>query len=464
MDPHVESKSTIGIVVSRADAASVAIGEQLRAVADWNRTTDETRPDTAGGGTVWRTSGFELREFDALHLELDRVADAFADPAFVVFVSKHAGDTGKFLSAHHTGNFGPAEAGGVAGAFAEACPNVHSRVVVALSEYAPPTYDVGMECTHHGPTEVGRPSLFVELGSSEAEWNDPAGARAVARAVLDLRGVSPARERQVVGFGGGHYVPRFERIVEKTDWAVGHIGADWALDAMGKAENNRDVIERAFDRSGATRAVVEGDKPELRRVIDNLGYRIVSETWLRETMDVSLELVARAEAELGTVDDGIRFGEPARTGTESGNAIIDRLPGELLAESEGIDRERTREIVDRHALAFDTHESGTRLAGRVLLENAADRERIVEGFAGILETKYETVERRDGEIVVHETAFDPQAASAAGVPEGPKFGRLANGDAVTVDGAVIEPETVHAKRERRFAQRVTRTGQKGKDK
>src|SRR5699024_11344954 len=63
---------------------------------------------------------------------------------------------------------------------------------------------------------------------------------------------------------------------------------------------------------------------ELRRVIDALGHRVVSETWLRETTDVSLELVARAEAELGNVDDGIRFGEPARTGTESDTAIIDR--------------------------------------------------------------------------------------------------------------------------------------------
>src|SRR5699024_1047103 len=174
------------VVVSRADPASVAIGEQLLAIAGWERTTDETRPDSAGGGTVYRTPGFCLREFEALHLELDRVADAFADPAFVVFVSKHAGETGKFLSAHHTGNFGPAEAGGLAGAFAQACPNAHSCVVSALSEYAPPAYDVGMECTHHGPTEVGCPSLFVELGSSAAEWNDPAGARAVARAVLDL--------------------------------------------------------------------------------------------------------------------------------------------------------------------------------------------------------------------------------------------------------------------------------------
>ena len=289
----------IGIVVSRADRASSHIGEHLRDLADWTAEEDDTRADADGGGTVLRTTGFELRAFDALHLEIEGVADAFDDPDLVVFASKHAGDTGRFLTAHHTGNVGPAEFGGEANAFAEAAPNVHARVLRTLTNHAPENYDVGMECTHHGPTDVGCPSLFVELGSSEEEWEDPTGARAVAKAILDVDGANPHRERQVVGFGGGHYVPRFERIVRETDWAVGHIGADWALDAMGPVGNHPAVVERAFERSGATRAVVEGTKPELRAVVADLGYRVVSETWLRETTGVPLSLVERAENEIG---------------------------------------------------------------------------------------------------------------------------------------------------------------------
>ncbi|EMA53154.1 hypothetical protein C450_07567 [Halococcus salifodinae DSM 8989] len=52
--------------------------------------------------------------------------------------------------------------------------------------------------------------------------------------------------------------------------------------------------------------------------------------------------------------------------------------------------------------------------------------------------------------MARETAFDPAAARDAGVPEGPAFGRLADGEAVTVDGRTIEPEGVHERRERRF--------------
>ena len=53
-------------------------------------------------------------------------------------------------------------------------------------------------------------------------------------------------------------------------------------------------------------------------------------------------------------------------------------------------------------------------------------------------------------LVARETAFDPAAARDAGVPEGPAFGCLAAGEAVTVDGETVEPAAVHTRRKRRF--------------
>jgi D-aminoacyl-tRNA deacylase len=447
---------SLAIVVSRADPASMTIGEQLRECVEWEHTIDDTRPDGAGQN-VYRAPSVEMREFDDLHLDLTNVAEAFTDPRMVVFASKHAGDTGPLLTAHHIGNFGPAEAGGQDGEFAAAAPNAHAEVLDSLAEYAPAGYEVGMECTHHGPTEVGAPSLFVELGSGESEWNDPEGACAVARAILDLRDVAPDHERHIVGFGGGHYVPRFERVVRETGWAVGHIGADWALDAMGSV--NDDVIQRAFERSGAERALVEGERPELEDAIEDLGYRVVSETWLRETTGVPLDFVAEAEHRLTSVDDGLRFGAPATEG--SGDPEHWRLPPALLAEAEGIDAAAARETVERNALAFETEQSGSRLGGRALVDAAA-RESILDALVGVLREKYDTVEREGNAVVARETAFSPERAEEMGVPEGPKFGRLAAGESVSVDGRTIDPESVHVERERRF--RLDGRAAKGKDK
>lgn len=427
----------IGIVVSRADSASELIGEQLLELADWREREDPNRPDEEGGGSYYTLefdgTNFELRTFEEWHLELDGIAAAFSAPDLVVFASRHSGETGPLLTAHFTGNFGPAEFGGEDGELAAACPATHEQLVEGFREHAPDDYEVGMECTHHGPTSVGAPSLFAELGSDEAQWDDDAGARAVARSILELDGAAH-RDRQLVAFGGGHYVPRPTRIVTETPWAVGHIGADWCLDSMGSLDP--DVIERAFEQSGAELAVIDGDRPELQSVIEELGYRVVSETWLREVGERDLELVSRLEAELGSVEEGLRFGE-----CEGAEFETRPLPVEPLEVARAIDPDEVREVVERCTLAFGTTEGGTEVGQRAAFADEDDREALVSDLVEILKREYE-VEYGPGEVVVRAHEFDPEKAVTLGVPEGPAFGRLASGRAVEVDGRTIEPEAV----------------------
>lgn len=459
----------IGIVVSRADSASVHIGEQLRSVGSWTEREDSDRADADGGGTYFRRDGAELRTFDDLHLSLERPAAAFAaELDLLVFASRHAGETGALLTAHFTGNFGAAEYGGESGEFARACPNAQKRVVAALADHAPAAYEVGIECTHHGPTDAGAPSMFVELGSGEAQWEDPAGAEAVARAILELEGAPPdrttesGRNRQVVGFGGGHYAPRFERIVRETPWAVGHVGADWSLDEMGAPEANQDVIARAFRASAAEYAVLERDRPDLAAVIEDLGYRTVSETWVTEVGAAPLPLIEALEDALSTVEEGLRFGDAMAELTRDDRraaalgddpqtvfTAVD-LPDDLLAATQGIDPDAVRAAVERTLLAFETEQGGTRAQGRGAAVDPADRDALITALADVLEREYDSVEREDGAVVARKTAFDPEKARTLGVSEGPKFGDLSAGRAVEVDGRRIDPEVVRSERVERF--------------
>ena len=454
----------IGIVVSRADEASTHLGEQLRAVGEWTAHEDGSRADGDGGGSYYTTEGFELREFDTIHIELDDPAPAFSTPDnldFIVFVSRHAGDTGRLLTAHVTGNFGPAEYGGEPGAFARAAPGAHKAVVEALSEHAPDNYEVGIECTHHGPTACSTPSMFVELGSGETQWQDAEAAHAIAKAVLDLRGVAADHRpdglkppRHVVGFGGGHYTPRCERIATDTDWAVGHIGSDWQLDAMGDPAANRKVIDAAFAASAAELAVVDGEKPELERVIDELGYRVVSETWLRTVGTRPLAVVNAAEATLSPVAEGLRFGEvvvDSDGDTDPAEAwTVVSLPDDLIAAANGIDADATVAAVAETTIAYETTEGATLPAGRALVADTAAFELLIDRLAGLLATDYESVEQTTEGVVCRDTGFDPAKAATLGVPEGPTFGRLAAGETVTVNGREITPESVESERTERF--------------
>ncbi|MEF8778392.1 MAG: D-aminoacyl-tRNA deacylase [Natronomonas sp.] len=438
----------LAVVVSREDEASERIGEHLLELIEWDEHEDERRSDGNGGGTYYRTGGIELRTFDDLHLYLDGAASAFDDPEMLVFVSRHSGEGGPLLTAHATGNFGPAEYGGRERSLARAAPNALSVIRDALETYAPPDYETGIECTHHGPSTVGCPSLFVELGSGKAQWRDDTGAEAVARAVLELRGVEPHTERTVVGFGGSHYAPRYDRVLTETDWGIGHIAADWGIEAMGDPEDSIAVIAKAFQASGTEFALLDGSYPELESVIDELGFETVSETFLRETTGVSLELVERVERTLDTVEEGLRFGFEAEG--YDGPFDTERLPEALLEEANGIDREAVLDVVRAATIAYETAENGSLVDGSVALVDPAAYETIVSELASVLESKYETVEREDEAVIARRETFDPDLARAAGVEDGPDFGRLASGEAVEVDGDVIEPGEVRSARERRF--------------
>lgn len=433
----------IGIVVSRADEASTHIGETLLDLKDWSAHS-VPEPDSAGGGTVYRTNDFELREFDALHIHLINAAAVFSEPDMLVFASRHSGDTGPLLSAHFTGNFGSADFGGAPGELARASPNALKQVLTTLRSVAPTEYDVAIECTHHGPTDLDIPSMFVEVGSSEAQWRDPAAAEAVAEAILGLRGTAPDADRTIVGFGGGHYAPRFERIIRETDWAVGHIGAEWGLDAMDTVDAG--VIRQAFEQSRASRAVLDGELPHLVDVINDLGYRVVSETWVRETSGTDLSGVEWAESNLTTVDNGLRFGSAAPDGTDMETYEIDP---DLIAAANGVSRERVRAAVAQTATAFVTQEGGNRVTGRVAIP-ANNKEPLVSALMAILADRFDTIDREDDLLAVTETVFDPDRARDLGVPEGPAFGALANGESVTIDGTEITPEMVHVEQTRQY--------------
>lgn len=423
----------IGILASRADEASLAIARAILDTA-MNGSVDDPLADR------YDLDGAELVVVDDLHIELEAVDGRFeCDPAWIAVVSRHAGETGALLTAHHPGNIDAADFGGSPRRVPPACPRVLSAYLRSIEAHAPEGFDVGLECTHHGPTDVSTPILFVEVGSDREHWRDERAAEAVATALWSIRTESAHGGDALVGLGGGHYAPRFERICRETDWDVGHIAPDWALAGL-EAATLEAILPALFEATETSYALLDGDRPDLAAIVESLGFQVVSERWVRATSRLSEAVVEALEAELAPVTDGLVFGE-VTVSDPAALSVID-LDEALIAECVAIDRAATEAAIASATVAYALDDEGARPTGRLALADLDAVSTLVSTACSILEGKYAAVDRTDDRITAMRTTFDPEAAAAAGVPEGPLYGRLANGEPVTVEGRQVDPADV----------------------
>jgi len=123
-----------------------------------------------------------------------------------------------------------------------------------IAALAPSGYIVSAEATHHGPVDMKTPCFFAEIGSTREQWSDKGTGAAVARAIMALQ---PEELPVFLGFGGGHYVQRQTDLIFGTAVAFGHLFSNYQV-----AELNRDVVDDARRKSGATYAYL--DRKSLR--------------------------------------------------------------------------------------------------------------------------------------------------------------------------------------------------------
>ena len=122
---------------------------------------------------------------------------------------------GRCLTAHVPGNWNEAGMGGEPRTLNIVDARTLKILIQALArEGARIGWDVSLEADHHGPT-CSRPILFVEIGNSEAEWENKDAIEAVANAVIEtvkIKTTQDSRLKTVFAIGGGHYPKTFTKI------------------------------------------------------------------------------------------------------------------------------------------------------------------------------------------------------------------------------------------------------------
>ncbi len=192
---------------------------------------------------------------------------------YLIMLSKHSAMGGKpTLSVHTPGN--PSDEysmGGRPRKVALANPCLVGNILRNMYKYVSEMnliYDVTLEVTHHGPTEVDKPITFVEIGPNEAIWRDKKAAYIAVKAVLDAIDMGIDKCVKLVGFGGPHYAPIFVNLLlREKSYGIGHIVSKYVL-----TECYRDIIDLVLARNGGVdKAVInwKGLRGGIRQCIYN---------------------------------------------------------------------------------------------------------------------------------------------------------------------------------------------------
>jgi len=235
------------VVTSSEDPASMNIRARLLERSGWaERGTFEDHP-------VLARDEFRMIQVDRIHLEEDYVDDraskALGEPVdVVIFASRHRAESKiPTLTVHPIGNYASAEFGGKPGTLCRTSPHLMTSALRNLASRAKGMgFNISFETTHHGPV-VSSPAFYIEIGSYEELWGREDAAEAIADSILTVK---EEGYRTVLGVGGGHYAPRFTEVALTRKVSLGHMAANYALEAL-----TPEMIVQMSERSAGAKSV-----------------------------------------------------------------------------------------------------------------------------------------------------------------------------------------------------------------
>ena len=185
-------------------------------------------------GDVYHSKNFDLIEIDSPAISADWLDEKYDYDGFV-FLSKHAAESGTLaLTCHSTGNFNEAKFGGNQKELAIPYPNLQKKYLQALwdNRESFSDFEITIEATHHGPTHLKKPSIFVEVGTTEQQWNDESLCSSVAQLVFETLENPIDSYPFAICFGGTHYSEKFTKELLFGKYALGTVMPKHALEFL----------------------------------------------------------------------------------------------------------------------------------------------------------------------------------------------------------------------------------------
>ncbi|MBU2589802.1 MAG: hypothetical protein KJ939_05080 [Nanoarchaeota archaeon] len=211
------------IIVSKKDKAGMTIKDALLELYDFNDYK-----------TYWQHENIKLYEVEqeSIHCEdIDKII--IAD--YFIFATKHKSEAGKnSLSVHVPGNWGKAELGGKDKTLCLAPASLLKEMFLELNEQGKDLdYEITLETVHHGPC-VEKPVMFIEIGSSEGQWKDKKAGNVISRTIMNVLSREIKTYKTVIGLGSSHYPQPFNKLLLRTEYAIGQICPKYQMDNLNE--------------------------------------------------------------------------------------------------------------------------------------------------------------------------------------------------------------------------------------
>ncbi len=228
------------LVAYRGDPAGLNMAEYL---------TEGMTPD----GGLFHGQYYDLLIIDTPVISADWLEQKYGHDGFV-FLSKHAAESGvPALTCHSTGNFGQARFGGNDRQVAVPYPDLQKLYLQRLWGHKDDFggFEVTIEATHHGPTSLSRPSIFIEVGTTERQWNDDVLCGKVAEMVFETMAARGRTYPFAVCLGGTHYSRKFTSMLVGGKYALGTVVPKHALGML-----DAELFSHILDRNRGASAIL----------------------------------------------------------------------------------------------------------------------------------------------------------------------------------------------------------------
>jgi len=220
----------------------------------------------------------ELKKHPIYSENIDKLPE-FKNIDFIIFASTHKSNKCESsLTLHAPGNWRAADYGGKPGKVCNTSAQVLKYLFQNLNKNTQESnlknYEITLECTHHGPF-IEKPCCFIEIGSSEKQWKDIEAGKIIAKTILSLQNYKPnSKIIPVIGIGGPHYCPGFNKIQLNSNYAISHIIPQYVLpltkSMLEQAEQNttEQIKQVLIDWKGCGKSE---QRQEIIKIIEKAG-------------------------------------------------------------------------------------------------------------------------------------------------------------------------------------------------